>query len=173
MSGKGLTHLYIGRGQGKTTAALGLMLRACSAKKKCCLVQFLKARGSSEAAALKKLKIDVVTFRERHPMFYSKTNIDMLKKQISRDLQKAEAIIRSKRYNFIVLDELLYVPAKQLAKEADIARLIRSKPESLELVLTGGSAGRSILQLADYVSTISATKHPFMKGSKARRGIEY
>ncbi len=173
MRQRGLTHLYIGRGKGKTTAALGLLLRACGAKKMTCLIQFLKAKPSSEISILKKLKITVISFREKHPLFYKSASIEKLKKKVSEDLKETKTILKSKRYNFIVLDELLYLLEKKLTKECEILKLIKSKPAQTELILTGGSASKAILKLADYVSIIKDTKHPFKKGISARMGIEF
>lgn len=173
MKQKGLIHLYIGKGKGKTTAALGLVSRACGAKKRACFIRFLKPKTSSEISTLKKLKIDVISFKERHPFFYKSSSISSLKKEVLEDFKKTEAIIKDKRYNLIVLDEILYLLENRLVKEDDILRLIRLRPSRTELILTGGSASRKIVNLADYVSTIKATKHPYKKGVLARPGIEY
>lgn len=173
MKQTGLIHLYIGRGKGKTTAALGLASRACGAKKKVCFIQFLKAKASSEIAALKRLEVKVVLFKEKHPCFYKSASISSLKEKVSDDLKKTEAIIRDKRHDLVVLDEVLYLSEKRLIKEDDILRLIRLKPSKTELVLTGASAGKAVIRLADYVSTIKAVKHPYRRGILARRGIEY
>lgn len=173
MKKQGLIHLYIGKGKGKTTAALGLLLRAYGANKKTCLIQFLKARPSSELSTLKKLKVKVFAFKEKHPLFYKSASIDSLKKKVLRDIKKAGSVIKDKRYNFIVLDEILYLLSRKLIKEAEVIKLIKSKPLQTELILTGNSNGKTILKLADYVSTIKETKHPYRKGILARRGIEY
>lgn len=172
MKKPGLIHLYIGRGKGKTTAALGLALRACGAKKKVCFIQFLKAKASSEIAALKRLGVETMLFRERHPCFYKSASIASLKKKVSEDISRTEALIRDNKHDLIVLDEILYLSEKRLISEDDLLRLIRLKPLSTELVLTGASAGKAIIRLADYVSNIKATKHPYRKGLLARRGID-
>lgn len=173
MKQEGLLHLYIGRGKGKTTAALGLALRACGAKKKVCFVRFLKPGTSSEIAVLRRLKVRVVSFEERHPCFYKRASISSLKKIVSEDLKKTKAIVKDKRNELIVLDEILYLLEKKLVKEADILRIMKLKPPKTELILTGGSASRAVMNLADYVSTIKATRHPYRKGIPARPGIEY
>lgn len=173
MKQEGLLHLYIGRGKGKTTAALGLVLRASGAKKRTCFVRFLKPGTSSEIAVLRRLKVRVVSFEERHPCFYKGTSISSLKKRIFEDLKKTEIIVKDKRNELIVLDEILYLLEKKLVKETDILRIMKLKPPKTELILTGGSASRAIINLADYVSTIKATRHPYRKGIPARPGIEY
>ncbi|MFH1868433.1 MAG: cob(I)yrinic acid a,c-diamide adenosyltransferase, partial [Candidatus Omnitrophota bacterium] len=164
MKRRGHIHLYIGNGKGKTTAALGLLLRAHGAKRKTCLVQFLKAMPSSELSALKKLKVKVVAFKERHPLFYKSASIKRLKEQILKDIRKAEDIVKDKSYDLIVLDEVLYLLNYKLIKERELLKLIDLKPAQTELILTGGSAAKSVLRIADYVSTIKETKHPFKKG---------
>jgi cob(I)alamin adenosyltransferase len=115
----------------------------------------------------------VRSFKEKDPLFYKSASIDMLNEAVKKDIQKTEAILRNKKYNFVVLDELLYLLQKNLIKEKDILRLIGLKPYATELVLTGGSASSSIIDCADYISRINDEKHPFRKGTKARRGIEY
>ena len=170
---RGLIHLYIGKGKGKTTAACGLTLRAHGAGRKACFVRFLKPRPSSEILMLKRLKIDVVSFKEKHPFFYKAASIEALRDKVLRDIKKTEKIIRDRNYNFIVLDELLYLYSEKLISEHDIVRLIGLKPKDTELVITGVSATKTMIKLADYVSTIDDTKHPFKRGIKARPGIEF
>lgn len=173
MKQKGLIHLYIGKGKGKTTAALGLVARACGAKRKVCFIQFLKPKASSEIRTLKRCKVEVISFKQRHPLFYKRASIDSLKKKVSEDLKKTETMVRDKRYDLIVLDEILYLLEKKLAKEDDILRVIKLKPPKTELILTGRTSSKRIINLADYVSTIKDTKHPYKKGISARLGIEY
>ncbi|NQT89838.1 MAG: cob(I)yrinic acid a,c-diamide adenosyltransferase [Candidatus Omnitrophica bacterium] len=173
MKNKGSVHLYIGNGKGKTTAALGLLLRATGAGKRGCLIQFLKARASSEIAVLKKLRIKTVLFGEKHPLFYKSSSIELLKKKIQRDLKKTLAIVMDRGYEIIILDEILRLPEEGLAEKDDVKRIIRSKPAATELVLTGGSTGRDMIRLADYVNNIKKIKHPYKEGLKPRLGIEY
>lgn len=173
MKRQGLIHLYIGKGKGKTTAALGLISRACGLKKRVCFIQFLKVRTSSEIPVLRKLKVKVISFKERHPFFYKRASTNSLKKKVFEDLKKTEAIVKDKGYELIVLDEILYLLEKKLVKEDDILRIIRLKPPKTELILTGGSASKAIINLADYVSTVKDTKHPYKRGVLARPGIEY
>ena len=173
MKGYGLIHIYTGRGKGKTAIAVGLALRAYGAKKRICFIQFLKARLSSEIVGLRKLKIRAVLFKEKHPLFYKSASIQGLRKRIAQDLEKTKLILKDRRYNFIVLDEILYLLERGWVKEEDVLDIIKKKPKQTELILTGGSATKKIIKLADYASRIKNVKHPFDAGVAARRGIEF
>ena len=107
MKEKGSVHLYIGKGKGKTTAAVGLAVRAKGAGKEVCFIQFLKARQSSELLMLKKLGVEILFLKERHPLFYKSASTDKLKQKILKDLKKAASIIRDSQYDIIILDEVL------------------------------------------------------------------
>ncbi|MFC1808438.1 cob(I)yrinic acid a,c-diamide adenosyltransferase [Candidatus Omnitrophota bacterium] len=170
---RSLIHLYIGEGKGKTTAAVGLSLRALIQGKKVLFIQFLKANNSSELKALKKLKAETISFKERHPLFYKSASIKKLRLKVAQDFQMARALVEDKRYNFVVLDEALYLLKYKLIKERQVLDLIDSKPKNTELILTGAYSTKALVKKADYVSTIKCTKHPYTRGIPARRGVEY
>lgn len=170
---RGLIHIYTGRGKGKTTAALGLILRAYGAGKKVCLLQFMKCTHGCELYPLKKLGIDTISFKQRHPMFYPKASLRTLKEKATKDIARARTILVSGGYDLVVLDEILCLLGKGLMHEQDIVDIIDIKPAATELVLTGYKTTRTLIRKADYVSTIAATKHPFKRGIKARRAIEF
>lgn len=173
MKAKGLIHLYIGKGRGKTTTAVGLALRAHGAGKKVCFIRFLKARVSHEILMLEKLGVKIISLKEKHPLFHGSSSIESLRKKLPEHIKYARAILRSKKYDFIILDEILYLFRMGLLDEKDIISLMKLKPPSTELILTGAYATKSIMDLADYVSTINNTKHPFQKGKRARKGVEF
>jgi len=163
----------VGKGKGKTCAAVGLALRAHGAKKKVCFVQFLKANTSSELLMLQELEVPVVSFKQRHPCFYKSAAIKKLKKRIPADIKIVETIVSDKGYNVVILDEMLYLLELGLITEAAILRIIKLRQRQTELILTGRTATKKIKDLADYVSTIANTKHPYKSGVLARKGIEY
>lgn len=166
-----MLHLYIGNGKGKTTAAIGLVVRAKGAGKKVCFVQFLKGGcASSEIKPLKKLGIRFIRFSHRHPVFYKKISVSNLKTKISKDLESVKKILS--KYNMVVLDEILTALRHKFATEKEVLSIIASRPEKTELVLTGVSAPARIRKLADYISYIKKLKHPFDRGAMARKGIE-
>jgi cob(I)alamin adenosyltransferase len=172
MKTKGLIHLYVGKGRGKTTTAVGLALRAHGAGKKVCFIQFLKARVSHEILMLEKLGVKVISLKERHPLFYGSSSIESLKKKLPKHIKYTEVILKDKKCNFVILDEILYLLKMKLLNENDIINLLKLKPPFTELILTGAYITKAIMNLADYVSTINNTKHPFQKGEKARKGVE-
>jgi len=168
-----MIHLYIGDGKGKTTAAVGLALRAKGAGKKVCFIQFLKGGCvSSENKLLKKAEIKVIRFAQIHPAFSKKVSVPELKNKILQDLEKVEEILKVKRYSVVVLDEILYALRDKFIKEKDILRIIKCSPKQTELILTGILSTSKISKLADYISRIKNVKHPYQKGIKSRPGIE-
>ncbi len=168
-----MIQVYIGDGKGKTTAALGLGLRANGAGKKVLLVQFLKDGQSSEIKTIRKLKnFDVKIFGKKG--FLDKNKLDKkdfdLANQGFNFVQKA---IQNKLYNLIILDEINVVNSFGLIKTKDILDLIKKTPSAIELVLTGRNASKKIIQSADLVTEMKQIKHYFEKGVKARKWIEY
>jgi len=173
VNNRGSVHIYEGKGKGKTTAAIGLSIRVAGAGKKVCFIQFLKPRQSSEIGILKRLGIKTVLFDQKHPLFYKSASVEKLLLQVQKDMITANAIVKDGKYDLIVLDEILYAFKQKLIRDKDLIGIIEAKPAKTELVLTGAKATKKIVELADYVSTINETKHPFKRGIKARRGIEY
>lgn len=180
MSGrKALIHVYTGEGKGKTTAALGLALRAAGWGRKVCVFQFLKksACGEKKAGALLRGRITIVTFGQRHPIFFKgplrKKTAAKLKKSIPRDLAAVKKTIRAGAYDIIILDEIINAINEGFLKKADILPILNLKTRSSELILTGRGAPQWLIKRADYATRMVAVKHPYEKGVAARKGIEY
>lgn len=174
----GKIHIYTGSGKGKTTACLGLGLRAASAGLRVCVFQFLKKRGTSAEAGLKHPRFKVVCFDEAHPLFAGAGGRGQgagkkLKKEILRDIKKAKKALKSGRYDVVMLDEIINCVSGRFVPQKAVLELVRAKPKCVELILTGRGATRRLIACADYVSHIKKIKHPFDKGLLARRGIEY
>ena len=170
---KGLIHIYTGPGKGKTTAALGLGLRAAGAGYKVHVVQFMKGRRYSEIDSIEKIP-DFTISQHGRDEFVSKENpekidIDLAKKGFSF----AKEIIQSGKYDLIVLDEINVAIDFNLISLNDVLKLIKEKPEKLELVLTGRYANPKLIQIADIVTEMLEIKHPYQKGIQARKGIEF
>lgn len=170
---KGLVHVYTGPGKGKTTAALGLGLRAAGAGYKVCVIQFMKGRRYSEINSIEKLKNFSISQYGRDE-FVSKENpekidIDLAQKGFSY----AKEIIKSKKFDLIILDEINVAIDFNLISLDDVLKLIREKPEKLELVLTGRYANPKIIQIADVVTEMLEIKHPYQQGILARKGIDF
>ncbi|HEY5585364.1 MAG TPA: cob(I)yrinic acid a,c-diamide adenosyltransferase [Ruminiclostridium sp.] len=177
MDRTGLVHIYTGDGKGKTTAAIGLGIRACGSGLKVLLVQFLKSSDTGELCTIKKLGS---AFSVTRGFSCKKFVWNMTPDELTEAAKEANDIFQSiknevlkDKYDLIILDELLGVMSIGFLEEADIIELIKSKPKHVELVITGRDAQKGLIQIADYVSEIKAIKHPFDKGISARKGIEF
>ncbi len=169
-SGDKLIQVYTGNGKGKTTAALGLALRAAGAGLKVYICQFLKGRYCCEHVALKKIKkIKIEQFGKG--CFLRTTPNDKDLKVAKCGLNKAREAV--KKYDVVILDEINLALYHKLIKIKDVLSLIRNTPRKTELVLTGRNVDPAIVKAADLVSEIKDKKHYYNKGVKARRGIEF
>ena len=144
-SERGLIHIYCGDGKGKTTAATGLAVRAAGRGKRVVIARFQMTEEQKKEAAV----------------YYS----DLL--------ERAWQIAEEQKAGLLVLDEIMAVCNYGLVKEKRLLELLKSKPENLEVVLTGRGPSKALLDRADYVSEIMKRKHPFDQGTGAREGIEY
>jgi cob(I)alamin adenosyltransferase len=170
---KGLIHVYTGTGKGKTTAAIGLGVRAAGDGLKVVMIQFMKGRRYSELDALEQIpNFTVVQFGRDE--FVSKEK----PKQIDIDLAQkglayAKEIIHKQSYDVVILDEINVALEYHLIRLQDVLQLLMEKPESIELVLTGRHASSEIMKQADVVSEILEIKHPYQKGVLSRKGIDW
>lgn len=167
-----MIQIYTGNGKGKTTASLGLALRAQGAGLKVFIGQFLKKGYYSELTALKKLRnIRIEQFGRPNFITNKPTSEDL--KCARKGLAKIKDIIAKGYYDLIILDEINIAIRFKLLKLKEILRLIKSVPAQVECVLTGRYAPRELLKAADLVSEIRERKHYFKKKGKARKGIEF
>jgi len=173
---KGLVHIYTGTGKGKTTAAIGLGIRAYGRGFKVMLVQFLKTMDSGELYTFKKLEPDFVVIRGKGPEKFTWKMTAEEKEEARREqlklLEKADEALRSGEWDLVIMDEIFGAISAGLVDKEEVIRLVREKPDKPELVLTGRNAPPELIELADYVSDIQAVKHPMEKGVPARKGIE-
>ncbi|MBI4680079.1 MAG: cob(I)yrinic acid a,c-diamide adenosyltransferase [Nitrospirae bacterium] len=173
---KGLIHVYTGEGKGKTTAAFGLAKRAAGHGRKALILQFLKsmAKDSGEAVSSKKAGIEVIRFKNQNtPLFNPRANLSKLKEAIKKSIAFSKKKKKSGSYDVIIMDEFNIVLSDRLATMNDVKKIMNAKPESLELVFTGRGAPEKLIKIADYVTEMRMIKHPFNKGVKARKGIEF
>ncbi|MDD5450163.1 MAG: cob(I)yrinic acid a,c-diamide adenosyltransferase [Candidatus Omnitrophica bacterium] len=186
---QGLVHIYTGEGKGKTTAALGLALRAVGCGCKVYFLQFFKDGlfPCGEAAAIKKFgsNFRFKRFNVPHPAFPRPVIARRTKplpviaspakrgEAISKALKQARRIINSGEFDLVVLDEILIGPSQGFINDDILLDIIAKKPETVELVLTGRGASEKIMCLADYVTNMECLKHPYNNGIKARRAIEF
>ena len=167
----GCMHIYTGDGKGKTTASLGLGLRAAASGLRVCMFQFLKARGSSADNRLEFPNFRIVCLGEIHPMFGGSK--EKVLSGIRKDLRKIKRVMRNKKYDVIILDELVNCVSEGFIPEEEVLGLIKARPKSLELVFTGRNAPKGLIAAADYVTKMEKIKHPFDGGLACRKGIEY
>ena len=172
---KGLIQIYTGNGKGKTTAALGLALRAAGYGMTVKIIQFLKGGISGELESLKKLET-VELFRVTDAKKY----IWDLTEDEKRDMrERSKAMLRTAKEWFangldiLILDEAMAAIKHGAVSLEDILSLLDAKPEGTELVLTGRDAPRELVERADLVSEVRCVKHYFDEGVPARRGIEF
>jgi len=174
---KGLIHIYTGEGKGKTTASVGLVVRAAGQGLKVLFVQFFKLddASSGEKEILKKLPgIELLRSNVRHPIFTKeKTNKELLKQSIGETFETVKKKIASDGINLLVLDEINSVLTGGWLDIDDMIDFLENRPEGLEVVLTGRDAPVELVKMADYVTEMLKIKHPFDSDVKARKGIEY
>jgi cob(I)alamin adenosyltransferase len=177
MSKEGLVIVYTGNGKGKTTAALGLAMRAIGYEHKVCMLQFIKGSWHyGEMDSSKKLGpnfeliavgkgfvgiLDDNSTREEH------------EKYAVEALKICKEKIFSEKYNVVILDEVNYAINLGLIDVQEIIKIIKEKPSSLDLVLTGRDVKKEIIELADLVTEMKEIKHPFKSGIKAKKGIDF
>lgn len=172
----GLTVVITGEGKGKTTAAMGLVLRSLGHGKKVLIIQFGKASFSGEIKALEKFG-DSVKLIQGGKGFVGilgdKKTLEEHKTAAKATLDQLTKEMKVNKWDMIVADEIIgAVSGKLLTKEA-ILSLIDQKPTALDLVLTGRGADASIIKKADLVSKVKSIKHPFEKGVKIKKGIDF
>jgi cob(I)alamin adenosyltransferase len=168
----GLVHIYTGEGKGKTTAALGLAVRAKGAGLRVLVVQFLKGRDTGELASLKKLDIPVIRTEVKKFIPYM-TAQEKEACQNEQETCLSRARKEAPGFDLVVLDEIFGALFMHMVTLEDVLALVKDRPRGTELVLTGRDAPAELLALADYVSDIRAVKHPYDAGVAARRGIEF
>ena len=173
----GLVIVYTGNGKGKTTAALGLALRAVGYNHKICMIQFIKGSWPyGEMVSVKRLEPElelIIVGKGFVGIIDDKTAREDHKKIAQEAIEISKEKIQSGKYNIVILDEINYAINLGLIDLNDVLILIKSKPEKLNLVLTGNHAKNEIIDLADLVTEMKEIKHPFKSGIKAKKGIDF
>lgn len=172
----GLIHIYCGDGKGKTTAALGLAIRAAGSGMKIHIVQFLKGNKTSELESLAEISnITIARPQKNYGFTFSMSDSDRAELTRCHNALLNEAFdkINSGNIQLLILDEFFAAYNNNLIDHTLAEKIVFEKPEMPELVLTGRNPSEKFLNAADYVSEIKAVKHPFIKGISARKGIEY
>lgn len=169
----GLIHVYTGDGKGKTTAAVGLSVRAKGAGRRVLFAQFMKGGVSSELSMLTALGITVLHRPASRKFVYK---MDDEEKRKFRDVQTqllAEARGMAPEYDLLVMDEILSALTTGMVDLEAATAFLDGKPPALEVALTGRNPPQAILDRADYISEIQCRRHPYERGVGSRKGIEY
>ena len=174
---KGLTIVYTGKGKGKTTAALGIALRATGYNKKICMIQFIKGSWHyGEMSSSKRLEpeFEMVAVGKGFVGILDDNSPREDHEKIAQEAIKiSNEKIHSGKYDIVILDEINYAVNLQLISINDVLNLIKDKPSDVDLVLTGNYAKDEVIEMADLVTEMKQVKHPFQRGIKAKEGIDF
>jgi len=170
---KGLIQVYTGDGKGKTTAALGLALRAAGRNMKVLIVQFMKKWDYGELHSVKLIpNITLETFGTKEFIYKGKA-----KKIDYEEAEKAFSFgaegMQSGDYDIVIFDELNMALYYELLDLEEVVEKLKGKHDKVEVVITGRRASQEIIEIADLVTEMKEIKHPYQKGIGARKGIEY
>ena len=173
---RGLLMVHTGNGKGKTTCALGLMMRAAGRGLKCCMIQFMKSRNDryGEHVSAEKLGIEVHTMGDGFTWDTNNPEQDRATARTTWELCVEK--MRTGDYDMLVFDELVYVlsykflPVEEVLEEI---RNIRAEQPALHIVVTGRDAPPELIEAADLVTEMTEIKHPFTAGIRAQQGIEF
>lgn len=169
---KGYIQVYTGNGKGKTTAALGLALRAAGAGLKVYIMQFIKKRRCSEHKALERFS-DLITIKQSGTGFLKTGRRTRREIEAARKgLKEIEEVIQSRRYDLVILDEINVATHYGLIDVDELLKILDSKPPQVEVILTGRYADERVIERADLVTEMKKIKHYRDAGVKARCGIE-
>jgi cob(I)alamin adenosyltransferase len=172
----GLIHIYCGDGKGKTTAAMGLGMRAVGRDKKVLLTQFLKDNETGELNSIEKLGENFQVFKgvavKKFFKFMSEEEQIETKKEHEDRFRKVTKKAIKENVDLLILDEIIASTNLDLIPLEEVVEFLKKKPVGLEVVLTGRNPNQELIELADYVSEIKAKKHPYEKGINSRIGIE-
>lgn len=170
---KGYIQIYTGNGKGKTTAAIGLALRAAGAGKKVYFAQFVKGKTYSEIKAIRKYLPDITIKQFGRGCFIVKIPTSEDIEAARNGLDTVAGIVESGKYDLVVLDEATIAIYYKLFSVSELIGVLLKKPEETEVVITGRYAPEELIELADLVTEMKEVKHYYTKGIQARKGIEY
>ena len=173
---RGLLMVHTGNGKGKTTAALGLLMRAAGRGLKCCMIQFMKSRNDryGEHVAAEKLGIEVHTMGDGFT--WDTQNPEQDRKTARDTWNLCVEKLQSGDYDMLVFDELVYVLSYKMLPVEEVIEEFRQARESqpaLHILVTGRDAPKELIAAADLVTEMTEIKHPFTAGIRAQKGIEF
>ncbi len=176
MPKKGLIHIYTGDGKGKTTASLGLALRARSHGLKVVYTSFHKNPdrwGYQEHTVLEQIGAEVERFAKEHPMCDKDMTNDQLREKCIEGLEWIKKRLSENPPDLMIIDEIIISVRDGYLTEEELLDLLDGKPDLTELVITGRGASEKMIEKADLVTEMKKIKHPYDEGIPARAGIEF
>jgi len=177
--GTGLIHIYTGTGKGKTTAAVGLAVRALGSGLSVCYCSFHKCPekyGYSEMESLKKLGASVINFAKHHPHMdenVTEETIEGIKEEVNEALNTLTTLLSKVHFDVLIMDEIFISVRDNYMDEQQLIDFIKNKPEDTELVLTGRGATEKTMSMAHYITNMECVKHPYYNNVASCKGIEY
>lgn len=165
-----------GNGKGKTTAAMGQVLRSLGRDWKVAIIQLFKGREFyGEQKVLKKLKnLDFYSFAPKHPKCFGDTSLWEVKDQCQKALKKLKVLLEGrKKYNLIVLEEFNIALRDGYILLKELLEVLSKYHSKYNIIVTGRSAPKKLIELADLVTEMKEIKHPYRKGIKAQKGLEF
>ncbi len=174
MTGTGRIHIYYGSGKGKTTAAVGQIIRAAGAGLHVLVFQFLKDNSSGERKVLEGLSnVTCLPGREEVKFFHQMNSEERAEAKHYNNKALDEIVKFCSPFDVLFMDEALCAVQLGLLNEDKLLSFLECKPEGLEIILTGHEASERMEEAADYVTEMKKIKHPYDAGQPARKGIEY
>jgi len=169
---QGLVQIYTGEGKGKTTAALGLSLRAAGRGLKVFIAQFAKGMFYGELKALKRFAPQITLHQYGRKCFIEDEPSAEDLRLAREGWQEIQDVLKTAEYDLLILDEIGIALHYRLISLEEVTELVRSKPDSMELVLTGRKIPETLYEHADLVTEMREIKHYYNAGVQARKGIE-
>jgi cob(I)alamin adenosyltransferase len=169
---RGYVQVYTGDGKGKTTAALGLAIRAVGAGLRVFIAQFVKGMEYRELKALRKFSDSVVVRQYGRDCFLYREPEETDRELAREGLQEVQEVVAGGQYGLVILDEANIATHFNLFSVEDLLELIRRKADNVEFVITGRRADARFIEAADLVTEMKEVKHYYQKGVRARDGIE-
>jgi cob(I)alamin adenosyltransferase len=165
-----------GNGKGKTTSAMGQILRSLGQGFKVCIIQLFKCESfyGEQKILLNLSNLDFFSFASKHPKCFKSVNFDEVTIQCNQAMKKIEEFSNApKKYDMIVLDEFNIAVRDNFIDENEFIRLIKSLSQKSSLFITGRGASKALIDTADLVTEMKEIKHPYRKGIKSQKGIEF
>lgn len=170
---RGLIMVYTGTGKGKTTAAVGQVLRAAGHGYRAFMIHFMKGRDYGEFLAFENFP-SVTIEKAGRDEFVKRGDPDPVDVEMARKgFARVREVLHSKKYNIVVMDEINVAMDFGLISVEDVVELLKNKPPGVDVILTGRNAPAEIIEMADLVSEVKEIKHHYQAGVQSRKGIEY